>query len=378
MGRQADTLPLRVRVRERRLALGLSQQELAGRAGLSRQALIAIEAGRLVPSVAVALRLARALRCRVDDLFALPEVHLTVEAELGGGAPASLEPPFRVWLARVGPRLLAWPLAGAASDEQADGIARERRGERRLAVELMSDPAEPERSLVIAGCDPALAVLGSHLRRASRVVRAVWLPQSSLQALRALARGEVHIAGTHLWDPATSEYNLPAVRRELAGRPVAVVTLSRWVEGLLLAPGNPKGIRELGDLARPDVHIVNRETGSGSRLVFDELLRRAGVEPAALRGYEREVRGHRALAEVIASGLADAGPGVWPVARSYGLDFLPLMEERYDLVIPAELLDLPAVRDLLALATSLPFRRELEAGGYDVANAGMVVARIES
>jgi molybdate-binding protein/DNA-binding XRE family transcriptional regulator len=362
-------------VRERRLAHGLSQQELAGRAGLSRQALIAIEAGRLVPSVAVALRLARALHCRVDDLFALPDVDHTVEAELGSAAPAPLEPPFRVWLARVGPRLLAWPLAGAASDEQADGIVRERRGEGRLAVELVSDLAEPERSLVLAGCDPALAVLGGHLRRAARAVRALWLPQSSLQALRSLARGDVHLAGTHLWDPTTSEYNLPAVRRELAGRPVAVVTLSRWVEGLLLAPGNPKGIRRLEDLARPGVRIVNRESGSGSRVVFDELLCRAGIEPSALIGYQHEVRGHRALAEVIAGGLADAGPGVWPVARSYGLDFLPLMEERYDLVIPAELLDLPAVRDLLELATSLPFRRELEAGGYDMAGAGTVVAR---
>lgn len=310
MARRADTLPLQVHVRERRLALGLSQQELAGRAGLSRQALIAIEAGRLVPSVAVALRLARALRCRVDDLFALPDVHSTVEADLGSESPAALEPPFRVWLARVGPRLLAWPLAGAAGDEQADGIARERRSGGRLAVELVADPAEFERSLVIAGCDPALAVLGAHLRRAGRAVRAVWLPQSSLQALRSLARGEVHIAGTHLWDPATSEYNLPVVRRELAGRPVVVVTLSRWVEGLLLAPGNPKGIRRLEDLARPDVRIVNRETGSGSRLVFDELLRRAGIDASALSGYDREVRRHRALAEVIAGGLADAGPGV--------------------------------------------------------------------
>ena len=376
MGRQSGASPLQVRVRERRLAQGLSQQELAERAGLSRQALIAIEAGRLVPSVAVALRLARALRCRVDDLFALPDVHPTVEAELGSESLAALEPPFRVWLARVGPRLLAWPLAGAASDAQADGIARERRSGGRLAVELTAEPAELERSLVIAGCDPALAVLGAHLRRAGRTVRVLWLPQSSLQALRSLARGEVHIAGTHLWDPSTSEYNLPAVRHELAGHLVAVVTLSRWLEGLLLAPGNPKGIRGLEDLARPDVRIVNREPGSGSRLVFDELLRRAGVEPSALSGYECEVRGHRALAEVIAGGLADAGPGVWPVARSYGLDFLPLMEERYDLVIPAALLDLPAVRDLLDLATSLPFRRELEASGYDLAAVGTVVARI--
>lgn len=378
MGRRSDSLPLQLRVRERRLALGLSQQELASQAGMSRQTLNAIEAGRLVPSVALALRLARVLQCRVDELFMLPETPPTVEAELAESGPPSLESPFRVWLARVGSRLLAWPLIGPMSDEQADGIVRERHDESRLTVELMTDPVDIERSIVIAGCNPALALLGAYLQRANRNVRIIWLPQSSLQALRALARGKVHIAGTHLWDPATSEHNLSAVRRELSGRSVVIVTLSHWVEGLLLPPGNPKKISGLEDLTRSDVHIVNREVGSGSRLVFDELLRQAGLDPSALRGYEREAREHRALAEIIAHGLADTGPGVWPVARNYGLDFLPLIEERYDLVIPTELLDVPAVRDLLELATSLPFRRELEVSGYDTTSTGRIVARFEA
>ncbi len=205
-----------------------------------------------------------------------------------------------------------------------------------------------------------------------RDLRVVWVPQSSLAALRALARGEVHVAGTHLWDPETGECNLPIIARELAGRPVVVVTLSRWVEGLLLAPDNPKAIRSLADLVQPAIRIVNREPGSGARLVLDEHLRRAGIEGQVLAGYDRELRGHTAVAEAVASGLADAGPGPLPVARRYGLAFLPLLEERYDLVIPAELYETSAIQRLLEVASSASFRRELEAGGYDTRLTGCI------
>ncbi len=361
-----------VRVRERRRALGLTQQQLAERAGVSRQTLVAIEAGRLTPSVAVALRLARALDCAVEELFVLPAQQL-VEARLADTAEPIPPLPFRVHLVQVGAELVAWPLAGEASE--AEGVARERYGGR-LVVEPLVDPASLRRGLVLAGCDPALGFLASQLRQWHRELRVLWVPLGSQAALRALARGQVHIAGTHLWDPESGEYNLPAIRRELAGRSVAVVALSRWVEGLAMAPGNPQGIRELGDLARPDLTIVNREPGAGSRFVLDTLLARAGVPREAVRGYERAVRTHRAVAEAISSGLADAGPLVSPVARAYGLDFLPLLEERYDLVIPTELLDEPPVRDLLEFVMSGAFRRQLEAAGYDVRESGRLVARL--
>ncbi|MFN3337387.1 MAG: substrate-binding domain-containing protein, partial [Thermomicrobium sp.] len=198
----------------------------------------------------------------------------------------------------------------------------------------------------------------------------------SQAALRAVARGQAHIAGTHLWDPESGEYNVPAVRRELGGREVVMVTLSHWLEGLGVAPGNPRPIRELADLAQPGVTIVNRETGSGSRLVLDTLLARQGLEPGSLRGYERELRGHRAVAEAVRNGFADCGPIVFPVARLHGLDFVPLLEERYDLVIPVEFLDLPLVRDLLEVITSRVFRRQLAAAGYDVRESGRRAARL--
>ena len=361
-----------VSVRARRQALGLTQQQLAERAGISRQTLVAIEAGRLTPSVTVALRLARALDCTVDDLFALAEPPL-LEAQLALGEQWSLPVPSRVHLARVGETLVAWPVRDETGE--AEGLIRERTGDR-VKVELLVDPATLDRSLVLAGCDPALAMLAAHLRRWHRDLRVVWIPLGSRAALRALAHGWVHVAGTHLWDPEAGEFNLPEVQRQLAGRPVAVITLSRWVEGLGLAPENPKQIRSVDDLARPDVTLVNREPGSGSRLLLDTALQAAGLDPAALTGYERELPGHRPVAEAIASGLADVGPLAFPIARAYGLSFLPLLEERYDLVVPVELLDWPPIRDLFELLASRPVRRELEANGYASAESGKLVARI--
>ncbi|MCS7295058.1 MAG: helix-turn-helix domain-containing protein, partial [Dehalococcoidia bacterium] len=354
-----------IRIRERRLAAGLTQQRLAERAGVSRQALIAIEAGRLVPSVLVALRLARALGCTVEDLFGLSTPG-RVEAELADPT-VPLVPPFRVHLLRVGDGLVAWPLVEEASE--ADALVHERDGTR-VVAELLVEPVALERSLVLAGCDPALGLLAAQLRRWHRDRRVIWLPLGSQAALRALARGQVHLAGTHLWDPGSEEYNLPAVRSELAGRPVVVITLSHWLEGLGVAPGNPRRIRDLTDLVHPSVTVVNREPGSGSRLVFETLLQRAGIPLDRIGGTDRVVRTHRAVAEAVRSGLADAGPLVFPVARRYGLDFVPLLEERYDLVIPVEFLDSPLVRDLLAFVASGAFRRQLEAAGYDVRESG--------
>ncbi|MCS7051989.1 MAG: helix-turn-helix domain-containing protein, partial [Thermomicrobium sp.] len=178
-----------IRIRERRRAAGLTQQRLAERAGVSRQALIAIEAGRLVPSVLVALRLARALGCTVEDLFGLSTPG-RVEAELADPT-VPLVPPFRVHLLRVGDGLVAWPLVEEASE--ADALVHERDGTR-VVAELLVEPVALERSLVLAGCDPALGLLAAQLRRWHRDRRVIWLPLGSQAALRALARGQVHLA----------------------------------------------------------------------------------------------------------------------------------------------------------------------------------------
>jgi putative molybdopterin biosynthesis protein len=246
-------------------------------------------------------------------------------------------------------------------------------------VELLIDAQVLDSTVVVLGCDPALALLGAHLTRRYPAFRLTWIHWSSLEALRRLGRGEAHAAGTHLWDPDSGEYNLPYVRRELAGRRLVVVTLSQWQQGLIVAKGNPKGIAGPADLVHRKVTMVNRDPGSGSRTLLDTWLRTAGLAPHRLQGYNREVLSHLAVAEAVASGMADTGPGILAVARMLRLDFVPLQQERYDLVIPLEFLHAPPVQALLEVVVSRPFQHELEAlGGYDSSQSGTVVAELAS
>jgi molybdate-binding protein/DNA-binding XRE family transcriptional regulator len=349
---------LESRVRRVRESRGLSQAELARAAGLSRQALSAVEAGRYVPNTAVALRLADALGCAVEDLFVRTATS-TVQALLAETTPAS-----RVRVGRVRSRLVAWPMRGAWAYAPADGTVVG--GEGRKARVAVAGGA-PERTLFVAGCDPALRIAGA-LAELSGRVRVHWIPTSSIRALRAAGQGLVHVAGTHLHPPGDPE-GAQTIRRALGRMPAVVVTLARWVEGLLLRPG--VRVRHPEDLLRRGLRVVNREQGSGSRVVFDQWLRSAAVPPEKVAGYRRELSTHLAVAEAVAAGFADAGPGVLPVARSYGLDFLPLREQRYDLVIPQNLMDHEPVRVLLEVVGGRRFRQELSAiGGYDPTPAG--------
>jgi molybdopterin molybdotransferase/putative molybdopterin biosynthesis protein len=386
MGRQRGQAAFDNRLRQRRQAAGLSQQVLATRCGLTRQAFNAIETGQYVPSTLSALRLARALGSRIEDLFYLVEEHPSVEAEWMGDPPAEATSRLRIRLARVGQRLLAHPLTGAKHTfAAADGVtvpeahAPRTTGtpDRCVTVDVLIDARLPEHTVVIVGCDPAVELLGAHLTRRYPFFRLLWIQSGSVAALRMLQRGEAHMAGTHLWDPESGEYNLPYIRRELTSRRVVVVMLSQWQLGLIVARGNPKGITGPIDLARQDLMIVNREAETGSRTMLDVWLRQAGIVPDGVRGYTREVHSHTEVAETVASGAADVGPGILAVARALGLDFLPLQDERYDVVIPVEFLNAAPVQAVLDIAVSPPFQTEIEAlGGYDSSCTGTVVAEL--
>ena len=362
----------------------LSQQKLAGLAGISRQAYAAAESGAATPSTEVALRLARALGTGVDGLFSLAEDSPpAVQAELVGAeetdeAIGRPTPSRRTRLVQVGHRLLARPLLGPVAARhslvEADGLILSGPVEGNLVEVQPFDAGEVRRpTLVMLGCDPAAALVESELGRQG--IRLVWAEEGSYQALAGLARGEAHVAGCHLKDEASEQYNLSWARR-LIPFPCTLVTFAVWQQGLIVAPGNPKDICGVEDLATPEVTIVNRPAGSGSRSLLDRLLQQSGIPTTEVAGYGQEVGGHLAVASAVASGLVDAGVGVESAASTMGLGFVPLEEERYDLVIPNHFLNQPEVQILLDLLDRPALHRRVEAlGGYDVSSMGHAVSQ---
>jgi molybdate-binding protein/DNA-binding XRE family transcriptional regulator len=365
------------RVAAIRRARGVGATELAKRTGVSRQTIHAIEAGAYVPNTAVALRLARELEVPVEELFRLEEAREAPEAELRAtllGA-AGTEPGRAVTLAHVGDQVVAVP-AGSVPYylPEADGVltASGRRAGA-ASVRLLDGPAALPKRLVIAGCDPAMGLLARMAERLSGV-EIVTVPASSSQSLEWLKQGLVHMAGSHLEDPESGEFNLPYLRRLMPREELTVVTFARWEEGFVVARGNPLGIRAAADLGRSGVRLTNRETGSGSRALLDTLLQQAGVAASRVAGYGNEAAGHLAAASTVAGGQADCCLATPSAARAFGLDFVPLHAERFDLVARRESVDLPGVRDVLDTLQRGALRRKLETlAGYETGETGRVV-----
>ena len=179
------------------------------------------------------------------------------------------------------------------------------------------------------------------------------------------------MAGSHLLDPDSGEYTLPWMERLMPGRDLAVVRLTHREQGLIVAPGNPLGLEGIGDLTRPDLRYVNRQRGAGTRVLLDHELGRRGIPAEAVGGYAREEHTHLAVAAAVAAGRADAGLGVLAAARAFGLGFVPVTKEPYDLVLDGASLDAELLAPLRALLASAEFRSEIDAlGGYDTAETG--------
>jgi len=302
-------------------------------------------------------------------------------------SPLGDEEWVRVTVGRVGERYVAAPLprgAGVLSSlVRADGILRIPRfvegydQGQVVSIELYTRIEEIEGTVLAIGShDMALDLMAQFLAERYPGRRLQSANAGSLGGLIALRRGECHLAGSHLLDPESGEYNLPYVRRYLAGIPVAVVTLAHREQGLIVARGNPKGIRDLRDLARPDVRFVNRQRGAGTRILLDYHLQRLGIDPRAIPGYEREELTHLAVAAAGASGRADVGLGIRAAAAAMGLEFIPLALERYDLVIPLALYEDPWLQPVLELLHEARFQAAVAAlPGYDVREMGREVAR---
>jgi putative molybdopterin biosynthesis protein len=222
-----------------------------------------------------------------------------------------------------------------------------------------------------------LEILSAQLRREplrgarENPLRLLLLPVGSLEGLVALRQGIAQMAGCHLLDAESGDYNLPFVRHLFPDRPVRLVTLAHRQQGLLVPPGNPLQIHGLEDLARKEVLMINRNRGSGTWLWLDRRLSELGLAAQSVRGYEREVRTHTAVAEAVAAGRADAGLGLLAAAQKYKLDFIPLFEERFDLVMPQEQIENPALAPFFDALTSARFRQAVEGlGGYQTAHTG--------
>lgn len=364
----SSTYTLRSQVRAYRERAGLRPVDLARQVGITRQALHSIETGAYVPNTLIALHLARALNCSVEDLFSLsdPQVHATLigQAQL----------PSRVRLAQVKERWLAFPTTGQGGlTEAADGLVSAVE-DQQVNVDLFSDLEVARRTAVLAGCDPSFALLTTHVSRHHPDTRILLHSVSSRAALRALDRGEAHAAGIHLYDAVSGTSNLPYVQAAFPGRDLHLFTLWSWDQGLQVAPGNPKGIKGVQDLLRPEVTLQNRETDAGSRVLLDAWLDEAGIsreERQDIPGYQNEVNTPLGAAQRVASGQADVAPGPRSAAVALGLDFIPLQVERFDLVVPAEFVTHPGVQAILNVVQQHAFRTELRAlGGYDPAQAG--------
>jgi putative molybdopterin biosynthesis protein len=365
------------RLRLARQARGLSQQQLAGVAGVTRQAVSAVESGHSDPSLRVALGLARALGMTVEELFGPGEPGDPVLAR--PVAPVSA-PGSRVALATVGDTFVALPLdadlaarlgfgaaggltvrGGSQGAQEAQGVHGASGGH---GAQVAVRPIGPPRpTVVVAGCDPALPLLETPLALLDPPLAFAWWPCGSAEALRLAAAGLVHAAGVHRVGPRVGD--------DTSGIPggAEVVGFASWREGLVVRPG--AGVRSLDDVARQGLRLVNREPGAQARTLLDRERLRLGLEPSQLPGYDSLAAGHLQVAAAITGGLADAGVSSEPAALAYGLDFVPLAEEHFDLLLPAKHAASREVQGLLKVLTSPWLLAQLASlPGYDAARCG--------
>jgi putative molybdopterin biosynthesis protein len=365
------------RIRSARIRQGITQAELAREAQLSRQALSAIETGRYQPSVQIALRLARALGDSVESLFgeAGPQ---PMKAAL---APAKDSPGgigTRVSLSRVGGRLVAVPReAVSLSLAPVGGLVTEAAKNGQVGVSSFRSEKEIGATLLIAGCDPSIPVLADWMaRKAKHVTLAGWL-QTSYAAMDCIVRGQAHACGVHLCDRRTGEFNLGLIKRRLGDRPARIINFAEWEVGLAVRPDDRLGIRSIGDLGNRGVRIVNRQPGSGARIVLDEMLKECGIDGSQVHGYDTEVRGHLEVAAAVAVGSADAGITLRVAAEAFGLRFFEIRKEHYGLIIPEREFDTEPVKILLDVLNSTALAAEVgRLCSYDTTAMGNAIARL--
>lgn len=293
---------------------------------------------------------------------------------------------LRVKIGKVGDKFIATPVSRGAgvlmSLVRADGFVRipamsEGIGAgSEVDVELLRTKNEIENTIVCIGShDNALDLLSNSLKKKYPRLSLSSAHVGSMGGLMALKKREAHIAGTHLLDEETGEYNVSSVKRLLSGRRIILVNLVYREQGLLVLKGNPKNIKGFEDLTREDVVFINRQAGAGTRLLTDKHLRECRIKPEDVKGYEREEYTHMGVASAVLTGIADTGLAILASAKALGLDFIPVAKERYDLAVPFECHDTDMIRALLSIIREDNEFRDMVAklGGYDVSDMGKVM-----
>jgi putative molybdopterin biosynthesis protein len=291
----------------------------------------------------------------------------------------------RVNIGRVGDRMVATPLPRAAGSvttlTRAEGIIRIPSlsegvsQDEEIDAEILVDDEELKNTVVVIGShDITLDILGDEIRCSGNNVRVSSGNVGSLGGLMAIRKGICHIAGTHLLDAETGEYNISYIKRYLKGMKVSLFHLALRDQGLIVQKGNPKGIKSIHDLTRDNVVFMNRQPGSGTRIFMDYRLASSGIKPGDIKGYGNEEFTHMSVAVDVLSGAADCGMAIYAAAKALDLDFIPMDREQYDLVIPTAFLHDPKIKTVLDTIRSEGFRDRVRAlGGYDPERSGELV-----
>lgn len=332
------------------------------------------------------------------ELFVLPllaglqglpiEKHPTLPAVLARDlpSPAGIEEFRRMITAKLEDHFVTVPLkkgAGAITTlTRANSILRIATGSEgeaggsQVEVELLRPVNEIEKTILCTGShDLCLDLLHDFLKKSDPAYPLASTHVGSLGGIMAVRNNMTHMAGSHLLDPKTGSYNTSYLKRYLVDRKISLITLVHRQQGFILQKGNPRQIRGIDDLIRDDINYINRQAGSGTRVLLDYELAENDIDADDIHGYDHEEYTHMAVAVAILSGKADVGLGIMAAARALELDFIPITEERYDLVIPTEYLELPMIQQVLSIINSTEFKQEIERlGGYSTRETGLMVA----
>lgn len=367
----------RNRLAELRAERGVSAAQLANTIGISRQTVYAIEAGSYVPNTSVSLKIACVLDVSVEEIFQLQEEpsadQKSIEATLLPTAERALPgQPLRLCVVNGNAvAVCSEPSVLGISVSEGTLLSGAKKGVERNVVKVgVADESwkSPDR-LLIAGCDPSVPFVQHHLSRLNIDLLVSY--QNSSSALELLKQDLVHIAGTHLVDKTSGEFDLARIKEIFGKSSVAVICYATWEEGLTVAKGNPKRISGIADLVRKDVKIVNREVGAACRKLLESLLREKGIRGRQVAGYDDVAFGHMPAARMVQTSQVDCCITTRAAARVLGLDFIPLARRPYHLITRKKHLALPTVQAMLNLFRRASFRREVEAStGYDMKAAG--------